>query len=406
MLYEYVGYKTGGEMVKGTVEAESSDKAEESLWKSEVTIISLKKKKVRPSMQEMLPSLYAVKRQDVINFTRDLQTLLAAGIGIYPSLTMLYERSSKLSVKNLVRDVLLSVESGSSFSDACAKHPKVFSPFYLRMTRVGEEIGNLEQMLSQITVQMQKEAEIRKKVKGALTYPTIVLFIAVGAIAALITFVVPAMKGLFEQMGGELPFLTKVMVGLSDFVTANILYMFIAVVLLIGGAIWYFRTPRGKRTKDTIMLSIPLIKDVQIKGNIARTARNLSILLSGGVPITESLDLVIQTSDNVHFKEAFRSVRSEVGEGLLLSQALANHALFPKLFGQVIGVGELTGRLEPNLESVADFYEMETDNSVSRATSMLTPILTVGVGGLVAVIALSMYQPIYGIAGQLQTSGQ
>jgi len=402
MLYSYVGYKSNGEIVKGTLEADSEKAAEEALWKFELTIIALNKKRVFPSMAEMLPTLFAVKRAEVLNLTRDLHTLLGAGIGIYPSLTMLHERTMKASMKKLIRDILLSVETGNTFSDACAEHPNVFSPFYLRMTKVGEEIGNLEHMLEQITVQMIKEADIKKKVKGAMTYPAFVLVIAVGAIAALVTFVVPAMSGLFDQMGGELPLTTKIMVAISDFATDNILYLFLGMVALIGGIILYFRTPRGKRTKDTIMLKIPVIKQVIIKGFMARTARNIALLIGGGVTITDALDLIIETSDNVHFREAFTRVRSDVSDGLLLSQAMKNQPLFPVLLSQVVGVGELTGRLEPNLESVADFYENETDAAVSRATGMLTPLLTLGVGGLVMVIALSVYQPIYGLAGQIE----
>jgi type IV pilus assembly protein PilC len=314
---------------------------------------------------------------------------------------MLHDRAAKQSMKTLVRDVLLAVESGNSFSDACAKHPKVFGPFYLRMTKVGEEIGNLEQMLGQITLQMNKEAAIVKKIKGSLTLPAITLSVAIIAIVALVTFVVPAMEGLFEQMGGELPMMTKIIVAVSDFFTGNWHILLGVLVVLVAGGIWYFKTPRGKRTKDTIMLKLPIIKDVQIKGGMARTARNLAILLGGGIPITEALDLVIQTSDNVHFKEAFIKVRNDVSEGQLLSQAMGNQKIFPKLLTQVISVGELTGRLEPNLESAAGFYEMETDDAVSRATQLMTPIMTVGLGGMVALIALSMYQPIYGMAGSL-----
>ncbi len=401
MRFSYVGKKPGGQVVKGAIEAESIDKAEESLWKSEITIVSLKQKRTFPSAQELFPTLYGVKRAEIVSFTRDLHTLLSAGIGIYPSLQMLHDRATKQSMKTLVRDVLLSVESGNSFSDACAKHPKVFGPFYLRMTKVGEEIGNLEQMLGQITLQMTKEAAIVKKIKGSLTLPAITLSVAIVAIVALVTFVVPAMKGLFEQMGGDLPVMTKIIVAISEFFTGNWYILLGVLVVLIAGGIWYFKTPRGKRTRDTIMLKIPIIKDVQIKGGMARTARNMAILLGGGIPITEALDLVIQTSDNVHFKEAFIKVRSDVSEGQLLSQAMSSQKIFPKLLTQVISVGELTGRLEPNLESAAGFYEMETDDAVSRATQMLTPIMTIGLGGMVALIALSMYQPIYGLAGSL-----
>ena len=401
MKFSYVGRTPAGKTIKGIVEAETEEKAQDTLWKSEITIISLKQKKGGMSMQEMLPTLYGVKQQEIVTFTRDLHTLLSAGIGIYPSLNMLHDRAGKASMKALVHDILTAVESGSSLSDACARHPKEFSPFYLRMTKVGEEIGNLEQMLQQITVQMTKDAAIKKKVKGAMTLPAITLSVAVVAIVALVSFVVPAMEGLFEQFGGDLPFMTRVMVGLSDFVIEYWYILLAALIGIVAGSIWYFKTPRGKRTWATIMLKTPLIRDVVLKAGMSRTARNLAILLGGGVPITEAMDLTIQTSDNHHFREAFIKVRQDVSEGLLLSQAMARNPLFPKLLTQVIGVGELTGKLEPNLESVADFYEMETDDSVTRATQMLTPIMTIVIGGIVALIALSMYQPMYGIAGQM-----
>ena len=402
--FSYIGYKPNGEQIKGELEADSEKTAEATLWKSEITVVKIKeKKKLLPPIQELLPSLYAVKTEEIVNLNRDLYTLLNAGIGIYPSLTMLYERTSKTSMKSLIQDILQSVESGSSFSEACAKHPKLFSPFYIRMTKVGEEIGNLEQMLQQISIQMVKEAEVKRKIKGAMTYPMIVLTVAALAVVGLMTFLIPAMKGLFEQMGGELPFLTKLMVTMSDFTTNNILYLAIGAFLIIGGTIWYFRTPRGKRTKDSIILKTPLIKEVNIKGAMARTTRNMALLLGGGISITDALDLIVQTSDNHIFKEAFQQLRSDVNDGLLLSQAMKNQEIIPTLIAQVVGVGELTGKLEPNLIAIADFYETETDRAVAQATTMLTPIMTVVIGGVVAVIALSMYQPMYGIAGTLQT---
>ena len=401
--FSYIGYKPDGEQVKGELEADSEKTAEATLWKSEITVVNLKeKKKLLPPIQELLPSIYAVKTEEIVNLNRDLYTLLNAGIGIYPSLTMLYERTSKTSLKSLIQDILQSVESGSSFSEACEKHPKLFSPFYIRMTKVGEEIGNLEQMLQQISIQMVKEAEIKRKIKSAMTYPMIVLTFAVVAIIGLVTFLIPAMKGLFEQMGGEMPFLTRAMVAISDFTMDNILYLAIGAFLIIGGMVWYSRTTRGKMTRDSMMLKTPIIKDVNLKGAMARTTRNMALLLGGGISITDALDLVVQTSDNHILKKAFQQLRSDVNDGLLLSQALKNQDIFPTLIAQVVGVGELTGKLEPNLISIADFYETETDRAVAKATQMLTPIMTVVIGGIVAVIALSMYQPMYGIAGQLE----
>jgi len=403
MWFKYVAVKAGGDVVTGTMEAATEDRAEELLWQSELTILSLKPKRNIPSIRDMFPTLFGVKRNDIVNFNRDMATLLSAGIAIIPALVMLYERTTKPSMKKLLRDIWVSVETGSSFSDACAKHPTVFSPFYLRLTKVGEEIGNLEQMLQQIAIQMSKEAAVMSKIRGAMTYPAFVLVIADIAILALVTFVVPAMSGLFDQLGGELPFLTRIIVALSDFIRGNILYLAFGGLALLGVSWWFLGTPRGKRIRSTISLKIPIIKEVNIKGMMSRFARNLSILIGGGITLTESLDLVIQTTENVIFKEAFIKVRSDVHEGQLLSQAMRNQPIFPPMLTQVVGVGEHTGRLEPNLETVADFYENETDKAVASATGMLTPIMTILVGGIVALIAISMYTPIYSLAGQVGT---
>ena len=404
MRYNYVGYKSNSERLKGKIEADSEKKAEDALWRSELTIASLKEhRRNTPTMDQLLPSLYAIKTEEIINFNRDLHTLLSAGIGIYPSLTMLYERTTKKSMKSLIQDILQSVESGNSFSEACEKHPKTFSPFYIRMAKVGEEIGNLEQMLQQISVQMNKEMEVKRKVKGAMMYPSIVLVIAVLAVIGMLTFLIPAMKGLFTNIGGKLPPLTTAMIKASDFVKGDWWELAIGAFVIIGSFVWYGKTARGKITKDTVLLKIPILKDVNIKGTMARTTRNMALLLGGGISITDALDLIIATSDNHVYKKAFTQLRSDVNDGLLLSQAMKNQPIFPSLISQVVGVGELTGKLEPNLEAIADFYETETDRAVARATQMLTPIMTILIGALVMVIALSMYQPMYAIAGQLNT---
>jgi len=408
MQYKYVAIKPSGAVVTGSLEADSEQKAEELLWRSDMTIVSLKRKKTYPSIQEILPTLFGVKREDVINFTRDLSTLIGSGVGMLPALGMLYERTTKASMKKLVRDILVSVETGTSFSDACAQHPTVFSPFYIRLAKVGEEIGNLELMLNQITVQMQKEAAIMSKVRGALAYPFFVLTVALIAVVVLVTFVVPAISGLFEEVGtGQLPLLTRIMMAISDFFKAstlglpNAVWVIIALVLFIGSGLWYIKTPPGKRMKDAFILKIPILKDVSIKGTMSRMARNLATLLGGGVTLTEALDLVIQTSDNVIYRNALSKVRADVHGGQLFSRAMMDHPIFPPMLTQVVAVGEQTGKLESNLEMIADFYETETDKAVSRAVGMLSPIMVVFVGGIVALIALSMIQPIYGLAGQI-----
>jgi type IV pilus assembly protein PilC len=237
-----------------------------------------------------------------------------------------------------------------------------------------------------------------------MVYPSMVLAMAVLAVIGMFIFLIPAMKNLFNTIGGKLPPLTSAIIKISDFLKGNWWELLIGAFVIIGAFIWFGKTPRGKMAKDSFMLKVPILKEVNIKGTMARTTRNMALLLGGGISITDALDLIIQTSDNHIYKKAFIQLRSDVNDGLLLSQAMKNQKIFPILISQVVGVGELTGKLEPNLEAIADFYETETDRAVARATQMLTPVMTILIGGLVLVIALSMYQPMYSIYGQLQTS--
>jgi len=402
MWFKYAAYNVNGDMTAGAMEADSESAAEALLWKSDLTIISLNKKRTAPSLDEALPFFSRVSRNDVVNFTRDLATLLSSGIAIIPALHMLYGRTEKTGMKKVIRDMISAIETGSPFSDACARHPKVFSPFFLRMTRVGEEIGNLEQMLREITVHMEKEAAVTNKVRGAMIYPAFVIAIAFVASGVVFGFVMPAMSGLFEAYGGDLPIFTRILLSFSDFVRSTMVYMVLGSVCLFFFGWRYLKTASGKRKRDSILWHIPMMGKIIVMGTMSRLARTIAVLIRGGNTLTEALQLVIQTTDQIEIKEALVKVHADVHAGQSMSQALLEQQIFPRLFAQVVGVGEQSGRLEANLETMADFYETETDKAVSRATSMLGPILVCGVGLVVGFIALSVITPIYDLMGQIE----
>ena len=402
MWFKYSACSASGDMTSGVVEADSEGAAEALLWQSDLTIISLKKKFTAPSLDEALPFFSQVSRNDVVTFARDMATLLSSGIAIIPALHMLYGRTEKTGMKKVVRDLIAAIQTGSPFSDACARHPKVFSPFFLRMTRVGEEIGNLERMLREITIHMEKEAAVSSKVKGAMIYPTFVIAIAFVASGVVFGFVMPAMSGLFDAYGGDLPIFTRILLSFSDFVKSTMVYMVLGLACLVGLLWWYLKTPQGKRKKDAIFWRIPMLGKIIIMGTMSKLARTIAVLIRGGITLTEALQLVIQTTDQVEIKEALVKVHADVHAGQSMSQALLQQPIFPPLFSQVVGVGEQSGRLEANLETMADFYETETEKAVSRATSMLGPILVCGVGLVVGFIALSVITPIYGLMGQIE----
>jgi type IV pilus assembly protein PilC len=401
MWYKYVACNPRGQTATGVLEAGSERDAEKILWRSDLTIVSLAQQRKPVAAQDILPSLYRVKRREVIYFTRDLATLLNSGIGILPALKMLQGRSLGKSLKKILGDVKKAVESGSSFSKACSQHTDAFSPFFIRMAKVGEEVGNLEVMLREVATQMEKEEEVKKKVKGAMMYPSFVLIVAAFAIFALLYFVIPAMDVLFSQIGGNLPTITVVVLTAANFVRSNILWIALGLIALIAMSAYYRNTLSGKKALGKLVLKLPIIGKVVLLSTMTQLARNIAIMVRGGINLSECLELLVQTTGNYPMKQALKKVRSRIHSGDPLSVAIGKQPIFPPLFGQVAAVGEASGRLETNLDVLADFYESENDRAVSKATNLLSPILVGFCGGIVGLIALAIYTPIYSLMGQL-----
>lgn len=401
MWYKYVACNSRGQTAAGVMEAPSEREAEKTLWRSDLTIISLSQQRKPVSAEDLLPTLYRVKPGDVIYFARDLATLLESGIGILAALKMLHGRAIAKPMKKVLTDVKSAVETGSSFSDACGRHPEAFSPFFIRMVKVGEEVGNLEVLLRQISLQMEKDEQVKKKVRSAMVYPSFVLIVASLAIFALLYFVVPAMQVLFSQIGGQLPLITVIVLTVATFLKDNVLIILLVLVVVAVFSTWYRKTDTGKRTLGKLVLKIPIIGRVVLLGTMTQMARNTAIMIRGGISLVDGLDLLVQTTSNYPLRRALEKIRHKVLGGESLSTAIGKQKIFPALFSQVVGVGEASGRLESNLEVLADFYEVENDRAVSKATGLLSPILVAGCGAIVGLIALAIYTPIYSLMGQL-----
>jgi type IV pilus assembly protein PilC len=250
---------------------------------------------------------------------------------------------------------------------------------------------------------MEKEIAIQRKVKSAMMYPSFVLLIAAVAVFALLYFVIPAMDVLFSQIGGHLPTITVIVLAVANFLQANILFILLGLFVVIAFLWWYRRTDTGKKSFGSLVLKIPLIGKVILISSMTQISRNIAVMVRGGITITECLDLMVETTENVALRRALDKVRTAVHSGDSLSSAVTKQPVFPALFGQVIGVGETSGRLEANLEVLADFYETEADRAVGRATGLLSPILVVCCGLMVGLIALAIYTPIYSLMGQLSS---
>jgi type II secretory pathway component PulF len=402
MQFKYLAYTSSGEVTAGKIEAGSAERAEEILAERDLTVVSLKKEWKIPSPAEALPTIFGVKRKDLVPFTRNLARLLASGISLFTALKTLRDQTHKMAFKTVLRQVVVAVETGSSFSQALSQHPSVFPPVYLRLVQIGEEIGNLELMLEQIAEHLEREMTIATKIRRALAYPSFVLLLAMVAVFIVITMVLPNMAGLLQEFGGELPLTTRVVMGVSTFLRQYI-HFFIGGVAVVAFVLWrYLKTPGGMRRKDLAMVTIPVVKGVSLNGSLSWVARSFSILLKAGVPLTEALELVIQTSQNLIVREALNGVRAGVLRGQALAQAMASQGVFPTLFTEMVRIGEETGSMTENLENLAEFYEQQMSSDISRLTGMLEPALVIFVGGIVGFIAVSIMTPMYSAIQQIR----
>lgn len=402
MRFKYSAYDAAGKEITGVLQADSEERAEQTLWQADMTVLSLKKEREPITLGELAPTLFGVKRRDLIIFSRDLATLLRSGIALRLALRMLQSQTRKAVFRKVQSQIIEDIEVGSSLSQACARFPNVFPPLYQRLLQIGEEIGNLELVLQQLTIYMEKEEAVVSKVQRSLAYPLFVLTIALASIFILINVVLPAITRLLREFGGQLPLATRILIAvtgwLQDYFRVVIIGVFVLAVLFF----WYMRTPSGRRRRDLFLLRVPVVGSVILKGNVSRMARTMFVLLKAGVSLTETLNLIIQTSQNTALKESLTEVRADVHQGHLLSKAMSTRPLFPAMLTQMIAVGEETGKLESNLESLASLYEEEMDREVSRLVAMVEPAMIIMVGGLVGFIAVSLISPIYTLIKQVK----
>ena len=400
MEFRYTASTGDGSPVSGVLVAESVGNAEQLLWDSGLIIIQLKKNLKLPALHEALPTVFGVKRHDVIQFSRNLASLLEAGIPILRALTI-QSRFGKRALRAVLREVITDLEKGSRLSEACGKHPSAFPAFYVYLLRTGEEVGNLAQVLRDTATHMERDEVTAAKVKRSLAYPTFVLVLAVCAIFVMMAKVVPALTSMFNEFGSDLPPMTRGLIAVSDFFQASFFYIILGVVGIGVGGLFYLRTPAGKRRKDIVMLKIPVIGPAVLKSGLSRFCRNISMLVGAGVSLFDALKLTSETTDNSVIAEAVAGIRSRVGDGQLFSQAIAADAIFPGLLPEMVGVGEEAGILETQLTKVSDFYEEEAERAISQVTGTLTPALTIGVGLIIGLIAVTLYSSIYSMVDVL-----
>ncbi len=339
-------------------------------------------------------------------FSRQFATLIEAGVSVVSSLAILHDQTVDKNLATIIESVRTDVESGMILSKALAQHPAVFNRLYVSMVEAGEASGTLDRVLDRLAVQIEKTMQIKRRVKGAMIYPIVVLCFASLALIGMLLFLVPVFVKIFAQLNGQLPTLTQVVVDVSDVLRS---YYYI-IFPLIGGTIWGLRrwkkTENGRRIWDTLKLRIPMgIGDVVLKVTMARFSRTLATLVGSGVDIVKALEITGNTSGNWVVEEALVEVRVKVHEGVPIAQPLIENPVFPPMVSQMIKIGEETGELEKMLGKIADFYEDEVETSINALTSIIEPLTMIAVGVMVGIIVIAMYLPMFKMLKLVNNSG-
>jgi|YelNatPaOPRAMG01_1025707.scaffolds.fasta_scaffold02075_20 type IV pilus assembly protein PilC len=377
---------------KGEVIADSKENAIIKLKKQNINVLSIKQS--APPIE--LDFLNKVKPKDIMIMTKQLSIMLNAGIPIVSAFNILIEQIKHPKLKKIIRNIKENVESGSSFSNALKEHKDIFSDLYINMVESGEASGNLDVVLQRLVITMEKDLELKRKLKGALIYPTMVSIVAVGVIALILTFVIPTFSKMYADSGMQLPLLTRMVIGASNFLRDYIIIILLILAIIIGAFVIAKKKSIKFRTYiDSVLLKLPLLGTLILKTSIARFSSILSMLTSGGVSILEAIDIGAKTSGNLVIENSLNKVKESVKEGSNLSEPISKAGIFPDMVSQMISVGEETGKLEDMLVKVSQYYEEEVDNSVKNLTTMLEPIIIVFLGVIVGTLVIAMYLPIF-----------
>jgi type IV pilus assembly protein PilC len=389
-----------GELRAGEMEA-----ADDAAVKARLSQMGLDPTKVKKKPREIhlaIPGFGGVTTKDLLIFTRQFSVMIDAGLPLVQGLEIIATQADNREFRRVLTDVKLRVESGSTFADALAVHPKVFDELFVQLVRAGEIGGMLDTILQRLGAYIEKNEKLKRRVKGAMVYPSIVLVVAVGVTVVLLMFVTPTFEKMFKDFGGAMPAPTQFLIDLSHFMTGYWYLLFgIPVALAVAWKAWV-GTARGRTQWDAFVLKVPVFGPLVRKIAVARFTRTLGTMLSSGVPILDALEIVAKSSGNKVIERAILIVRARIAEGKNIAGPLAETKVFPPMVVQMIGVGEATGAMDQMLGKIADFYDDEVDVAVAALTSMIEPIMMVFLGGVVGGFLIAMYLPIFSIAGNIK----
>jgi type IV pilus assembly protein PilC len=393
--FTYTARSKDGKIITGTGEAPNREALLESLHRQEVRPLVVKQ--VKGLNLSFLNGKKKVKLKELVIFTRQLSTMITAGVPLNRSLATLQDQTADKYFKTVIAGIGKDVEGGMPIGDALAKYPLIFSDVYVNMVKAGEAGGILDDILKRLATQVEKDSSIRKKIKSATMYPKVVGSITIVAFFGIMIFIMPKIGKIIKDLGGEdakLPIYSEIMLSVSDFVRANALLMIVLIVALVFVIRWYIKTPKGKTKFHLILLKTPLIKNVITKIAIARFARTFASLMSAGVAVLEALEVTGAAVGNKVIEAELKEAAKAIKNGKQLSVPLGQSKYFPPIVAQMLAVGEETGQIDIILLKVADFYEEEVDTLIDGMSALIEPIMIVVLGAAVGLIAASVMGPI------------
>ncbi|EKD33584.1 MAG: putative type 4 fimbrial assembly protein (PilC) [uncultured bacterium] len=393
-VYVWKGKNSFGEKRKGEVEAPDQAGALAQLKRLRISepIVKEKPKDLLANISFFKPK---VSGKDIVIFTRQLSTMINAGLPLVQGLEILEKQQENPTFKKALGEIRSDVEAGSTLADSMRKRPKIFDNLFTNMIEAGETGGILDTILTRLAAFMEKSMALKKKIKGAMTYPTVCLGISILILIVILVFVVPVFKSMFEGFGHSLPLPTQIVVNLSNFFKSNFIYVFIFIFFFIFVIKKTYTTESGRKFFDRSILKAPVFGILMRKVAVAKFTRTLSTMLSAGVPILEALQVVAKTSGNKIIEQAVFRVGDSIAEGRPIAEPLEESGVFPNMVVQMINVGESVGALDAMLEKIADFYDEEVDQAVENLTAMIEPFMMVFLGGMIGGIVVAMYLPIF-----------
>lgn len=404
-IYIWEGKNRKGETKKGEMEASTEDVVRSSLARQKITPVKIKKKP-KDLFENVALFQPKVTETDVIIFCRQFSTMIDAGLPLVQCLEILFNQQENTTFKKIIKEIKEAVESGETLAEAMKKHPKAFDSLFVNMVAAGEAGGILDVILRRLAAYMEKTAKLKRQVKGAMIYPSVTLAIALIVVVVILVFVIPVFQEMFEGMGQALPVPTLIVVNLSKFFKQNIIWIIIAAGLFIYAFKRFYATEKGRGIMDRLFLRMPVIGILIRKVAVSKFTRTMGTLLASGVSILEGLDIVARTAGNKVVEESIHDVRTGISEGRTMAEPLFESGVFPPMVCSMIAVGESTGALDIMLEKIADFYEEEVDQAVENLTALIEPFMLVFLGTVIGGLVVSMYLPVFKMAGAISGDGK